>query len=88
MNHMKAAARIMILLALILAMISGSTMAESYDAGTMRLLRYEGSVEIFVSGGKAIMTTPWTLNFNQCYAVFSADTSAVVNRIALKKLVL
>ena len=47
MNHMKAAARIMILLALILAMISGSTMAESYDAGTMRLLRYEGSVEIF-----------------------------------------
>jgi len=48
----------------------------------------KGSVEIFVSGGKAIMTTPWTLNFNQCYAVFSADTSAVVNRIALKKLVL
>ncbi len=48
----------------------------------------KGSAEIFVSGGKAILTTPWNLNFNQCYAVFSADSSAIVDRITLKKLAL
>lgn len=49
----------------------------------------KGSVEIFASGGKAIMTTPWTLNFNQCYAVFSTDDKpAVIDRIVLKKIVL
>ena len=50
----------------------------------------KGSVEIFVSGGKAIMTTPWTLNFNQCYAVFTAEGKdpAVIERITLKKMAL
>ena len=50
----------------------------------------KGSVEIFVSGGKAIMTTPWTLNYNRCYAVFTAEGSepAVIDRIELKKLAL
>ena len=47
MNRRTAAARIVILLTLILVMISGSAAAENDTAGTMRLLRYEGSVEIF-----------------------------------------
>ena len=40
-------ARIIILLALTAALIFGAAAGESYDAGTMRLLRYEGNVEIF-----------------------------------------
>ena len=47
MNRKTAAAGMMILLTLLLAMLSVAASAESYDAGTMRLLRYEGSVEIF-----------------------------------------
>ncbi len=47
MNRKTAAAGMMILLTLFLAMLSVAASAESYDAGTMRLLRYEGTVEIF-----------------------------------------
>ena len=56
----------------------------------LRCIIDKGSIEIFVSGGKAMMTTPWTLNYNHCYAVFSVegDKPVVIERIALKKLTL
>lgn len=56
----------------------------------LRCIIDKGSIEIFVSGGKAMMTTPWTLNYNHCYAVFSVegDKPVVIERIALKKLAL
>ena len=45
-------ARILALLALILTLaLCGSALADSYDANTMRLLRYQGDVEIFDPSG-------------------------------------
>ena len=45
-------ARILALLALILTLaLCGSALADSYDANTMRLLRYQGDVEIYDPSG-------------------------------------
>ena len=45
-------ARILALLALILTLtLCGSALADSYDANTMRLLRYQGDIEIYDPSG-------------------------------------
>lgn len=54
----------------------------------LKLIIDKGSVEIFGCEGRAIMTTPWILNFNQRYITFSAagEDAAVIEKISLKKL--
>ena len=48
LNHLKSSFLFRLLLVLALALsLACSASAESYDAGTMRLLRHEGTVEIF-----------------------------------------
>ncbi len=48
----------------------------------------KGSVEVFSCEGRAIMTTPWILNFNERYATFAVngEGSAEIEKISLKKL--
>ena len=54
----------------------------------VRLIVDKGTVEVFVSGGKAIMTVPWTLDFNQKNCIFSSDADAEIEKIVIRKLVL
>ncbi len=48
----------------------------------------KGSVEVFSCEGRAMMTTPWILNFNERYITFAAngEGSAEIEKISLKKL--
>lgn len=54
----------------------------------LKFILDKGSVEIFSCEGRVIMTTPWTLNFNEPYAIFSVtdDKTALIENISLQKL--
>ncbi|MGN1410748.1 MAG: glycoside hydrolase family 32 protein [Eubacteriales bacterium] len=54
----------------------------------IRLVVDKGTLEAFVSGGKAVMTVPWTLDFNQKNCIFSSDSDAEIEKLEIRKLVL
>ncbi|MBQ4353325.1 MAG: glycoside hydrolase family 32 protein [Clostridia bacterium] len=63
-------------------------MSMSAQNAELKFIIDKGSVEIFGSEGRAIMTTPWILNFNQRYITFTAadEKTALIEKITLKKL--
>ena len=48
----------------------------------------KGSLEAFVGGGKAMMTVPWTLDFNQKSMTVSSSAKSVIEKLTVKKLAL
>ena len=48
----------------------------------------KGSLEAFVGGGKAMMTVPWTLDFNQKSMTLSSSAKSVIEKLTVKKLAL
>lgn len=46
----------------------------------------KGGAEIFSCENRAILTTPWTLNFNCCDIKISSDSKAVIEKLTLTKL--
>lgn len=70
--------------------VSDKTMPLSISGGAaeVKLIVDKGTVEVFVSGGKAVMTVPWTLDFNQKNCILSSDSGAEIEKMAIRKLVL
>lgn len=48
----------------------------------------KGSLEAFVGGGKAMMTVPWTLDFNQKCMTVSSSARSAIEKLTVKKLAL
>ena len=61
------------------------------DGAKIRIIIDKGTAEVFTDGGRGVMTTAWLANLNRMCLEISlgnpASQSAVIGKIALKKLV-
>lgn len=61
-------------------------MTMSERKSELKFIIDKGGVEIFSCERRAILTTPWTLNFNRCIMTISAESESTIEKLTLTKL--